>query len=86
MRIVKTYEMTKEDEEIALECMIRRRNRESQERYSDKIENDIKILNKHKLFQSAIGLFVVDFAELIHGHRYEYITRIRIRTRGKNKL
>ena len=82
MRVVKPYNLTKEEEEIAMECMIRRRNRGSQEKFSEKIENDIKIINKYHLFQSTIGTFRVDFAERINGGKFEYVTRFKIKSRG----
>ena len=63
--------------------MIRRKNRESVERYSDKIEADIQILNKHHWFQAAIGFFTVDFAETINGARFTHVSLFRIKTRGK---
>ena len=82
MRIQKEHDLTEEEEERAMEIMIRRRNRESQEKYSDKIEKDIKILNKRKVFQSTVGAFVVDFAEKVNGNRFEYVTRFKIKSRG----
>ena len=82
MRIQKEHNLTEEEEERAMELMIRRRNRESQERYSDKIESDIRILNKRKVFQSTVGAFIVDFAEKVNGSRFEYITRFKIKSRG----
>ena len=82
MRIQKTHDLTEEEEERAMEIMIRRRNRESQEKYSDKIENDIKKLYKHKIFQSTVGAFIVDFAEKVNGTRFEYVTRFKIKSRG----
>ena len=84
MRIVKPHNLTEEEEEIAMECMIRRRNRGSQEKYSESIENNIKTLNKCHLFQSTVGMFRVDFAERVNGMKYEYVTRFKIKSRGKS--
>ena len=82
MRIQKEHDLTEEEEERAMEIMIRRRNRVSQEKYSEEIEGNIKILNKRKVFQSTVGAFIVDFAEKINGNRFEYVTRFKIKSRG----
>jgi len=83
MRYVKTHNLTDEEEEVAIEHMIRRKNRESVEKFSDKIENDIRILNKHHTFQAAIGFFTVDCAKKIHGVRFTHVSLFRIKTKGK---
>ena len=85
MRLFKMHNLSEEEEERAMELMIRRRNRESQENYGEKIENDIRILNKFHFFQSTIGTFIVDFAEKVNGARFEYVTRFKIKSRGKIK-
>ena len=82
MRIMKPHNLTEVEVEEAMEIMIRRRNRGSQEKYSAKTEENIKILNKHHIFQSTVGAFRVDFSERIRGIQYEYVTRFKIRTRG----
>ena len=79
----KEHNLTEEEEEIAIEHMIRRKNRESVEKYSEKIENDIQILNKYHVFQSAIGFFTVDCADRINGARFTHVTLFRLKTRGK---
>ena len=84
MRFVKPYVMSREDEERAMETMIRRRNRGSVEVYDEETEKNIKIVNKYHYFQSAVGAFVVDFQEGNGGYKYEYITRFKIKTKGKN--
>ena len=86
MRIMRMHKLTEEEEERAMEIMVRRRNRESQENYGEKIEKDIKTLNKCNLFQAAIGVMVVDFAEKINGVRFEYVTKFKIKTRGINEI
>ena len=83
MRFVKPYVMSRDDEERAMETMIRRRNSESVEVYDEETEKNIKIVNKHHYFQSAVGAFVVDFQEGNGGFKYEYITRFKIKTKGK---
>ena len=83
MRYVKPHNLTIEEEEIAIEHMIRRKNRESAEKYDDKIENDIRILNKHHLFQAAIGFFKVECAKKIHGVRFMHVSLFRLKTKGK---
>lgn len=82
MNEVEEHELSWEDEEEALESMIRRRNRESHEKFSRTVEANIKIVNKD-YFQAAVGTFKVDFAQRINGRRHEYVTRFKIKTIGK---
>ena len=82
MRYVKLHDLTDEEEEVAIECMIRRKNRETIEKFSDKIEKDIQVLNKFHVFQAAIGFFTVDCAERIYGERFTHVVLFRIKTRG----
>ena len=85
MRVVEQRELPWEEEEVALENMIRRRNRESQEKFSQAIERNIKIINK-EVYQAAVGTFRVDFAQRINGKRHEYVTRFKIKTRGNKQI
>ena len=82
MRIMRPLDLTEEEEEIAMEYMIGRRNRGSHEKHNDRIERNIKILNNYHLFQSTIGTFRVDFEKRINGIKFEYVTRFKIKTRG----
>ena len=83
MRFEQRRVLSEDDEDTAIELMTRRRNGESHERYSDEIEKNIGIIDKNYIFPIAVGTFVVDFERKLDGFRYEYVTRFKIKTRGK---
>ena len=84
MRIERRRVLSEDDEDTAIELMTRRRNGESHERYSNEVEKNIETIDKNYIFPIAVGTFVVDFERKLDGFRYEYVTRFKIKTRGKN--
>ena len=86
MRFVQRRLLTDEEEETAIECMTRRRNGISHEKYSDEVEANIRTIDENYIFPIAVGAFYVDFERNINGARYEYVTKFMIKTRGKIKI